>query len=206
MKSKSDLEAYAIMYVVKNKKDDVIAVLLKNGVVLPSNSEDIKIGLAVTEMLKKSKSFKNDFIKLIQREDVVNGITSNMSGNYSNASGFIYDPIDFDDSIFKTTPSISPITNSSSISTASSITKTSPKSSIEKFLLLGQGLFSDYTSMREAEAKAKLAQSAVDLEKAQASSGANKKDSSSSSTKLYVFLGLIGLGMLGFLTYKLSKK
>jgi len=212
MKSKADLEAYAIMYAVKNKKGDVIALLLKNGVVVPSNANDMQVGLVVTQMLKNSKSFTKDFTKLIQSKELVNGLTSNMSGAYSymggaysNANGFVYDPIEFDSSIFQTTTATTTTTQEpkpASTSTAGAI------SGFEKYLLLGQGLFSDYTKMKENEAKVKLANASVELEKiqTQGGNGSAGNGSSFSSTTLYVVLGLVGLGMLGFLTYKLAKK
>ena len=57
MSAKANLGAYGIMYVVQNKKSQVIALLLKNGVVVPSNATDIQIALLVTNLLKVSKSF-----------------------------------------------------------------------------------------------------------------------------------------------------
>lgn len=213
MKSKADLEAYAIMYAVKNKKGDVIALLLKNGVVVPSNANDMQVGLVVTQMLKSSKSFTKDFTKLIQSKELVSGLTSNMSGAYSymggaysNVNGFEYDStFDPTDPLFKSLSSQIPSTASTkpaSTSTAGAI------SGFEKYLLLGQGLFSDYTKMKENEAKVKLANASVELEKIQAQegTGGSGNGSSFSSTTLYVVLGLVGLGMLGFLTYKLAKK
>lgn len=206
MKSKADLEAYAIMYVVKYKKGDVIGLLLKNGVVVPSNANDMQVALVVTEMLKKSKSFKDDFTKLVQNKEVVSGLTSNMSGAYANINGFEYTPIDLGTSIFKTNTATTP-TQSTSSSTASSTSAGAEKtiSAFEKYLLLGQGLFSDYAKMKENEAKVKLANASVELAKAESQSGGNNK-SSATSTTVYVLLGLVGLGMLGYLTYKLSKK
>ena len=58
MKSKESVGAYILMYAVKNKKGDVIALLLKNGVVVPTTANDMQVALVVTEMLKKSKSFE----------------------------------------------------------------------------------------------------------------------------------------------------
>jgi hypothetical protein len=63
MTSKAKVGAYGIMYVVHNKKNEVISLLLKNGVVAPSNATDIQIALLVTNLLKISKSFYRDFSK-----------------------------------------------------------------------------------------------------------------------------------------------
>ncbi len=211
MKSKSDLGAYVIMYSVKNKKGDVIALLLKNGVVVPSNANDMQVALVVTEMLKKSKSFSKDFTKLVQSQDVVNGLTSNMSGAYSNmggayanAYGFEYDTsFNPTDPLFKSLSSQVPA-NTNAPATASNSDKIS---GFEKYLLLGQGLFSDFTKMKENEAKVKLANASVELEKLQSQSASSTTGKSSfSPTTIYVVLGLVGVGLLGFLTYKMVKK
>lgn len=205
MRSKEDLSAYIIMYAVKNKKGDVIALLLKNGVVVPSDSNDMQVALVVTEMLKKSKSFEKDFTKLVQSEDVVSALTSNMSGMYSNmsgynnAQGFVYNPIVFDDSVFGTSTK-TPTTPSKTSATPSSSDKIS---GFEKYLLLGQGLFSDFTKMKENEAKVKLANASVELEKLNKLQSAETKKSSNA---LFIVLGLVGVGLLGFITYKMVKK
>ena len=212
MKSKSDLEAYVIMYVVKNKKGDVLYLLLKNGVVVPSNANDMQVALVITEMLKTSKSFLKDFTKLVQSKDVVDGITSNMSGSYSymggaysNYNGFEYDKsFDPTDPLFKSLPSKLSSTPAKTSTTTSSSDKIS---GFEKYLLLGQGLFSDYTKMKENEAKVKLANASVEMEKLKSENGTGgTKDNEFNATPIYVVLGLIGLGLLGFLTYKMTKK
>jgi hypothetical protein len=220
MKSKSDLGAFIVMYAVKNKKGDVIALLLKNGVVVPSNSNDMQVALVVTEMLKNSKSFEKDFTKLVQSEDVVSGLTSNMSGlysnmggysymggAYSNVNGFTYDSsFDPTDPLFKSLSSQVPTTTPKQTSTT---TSSSDKiSGFEKYLLLGQGLFSDYTKMKENEAKVKLADASIELEKLQSQSGNSGANNGAgfNATPIYVVLGLVGIGLLGFLTYKMVKK
>jgi hypothetical protein len=42
MTSNSNLGAYGIMYVIKTKKNEVISLLLKNGVTVPSNANDLQ--------------------------------------------------------------------------------------------------------------------------------------------------------------------
>ena len=65
MSKNASLGAYGIMYVVQNKKSDVLGLLLRNGVVVPSDASDLTIAMAVTNLLKVSKSFYNDFSKLL---------------------------------------------------------------------------------------------------------------------------------------------
>ena len=54
MNENENLGAYAIMYVVRNKKNEVLSLLLKNGVVVPSNATDVQVGFVVTNLLKES--------------------------------------------------------------------------------------------------------------------------------------------------------
>lgn len=206
MKSNASLGAYVVMYVAKNKKGDAIALLLKNGVVVPSDANDMQVALVITEMLKKSKSFEKDFTKLVQSQDVVSGLSSNMSGMYSNmsgyynAQGFVYDQsFNPTDPLFKGLSSQFPTTTNSTPATSSA----DKISGFEKYLLLGQGLFSDFTKMKENEAKVQLANASVELEKL------NKlptTEAKKSSNVLYIVLGLVGVGLLGFLTYRMVKK
>ena len=86
MNTNASLGAYGIMYVVKNRKSDVLSLLLKNGVVVPSNASDMTIALAVTNLLKVSKSFYLEFTKLLISEDTISGMSANMSG-YTNFTG-----------------------------------------------------------------------------------------------------------------------
>ena len=84
---KTSLGAYAIMYVVKNKKNQVVSLLLKNGVVVPSNASDIQIALLVTNLLKVSKSFYADFSQLLLTQETAEGLLFDLSGSYLNVEG-----------------------------------------------------------------------------------------------------------------------
>ena len=65
MNENENLGAYAIMYVVRNKKSEVLGLLLKNGVVVPSNAQDVQVAFVVTNLLKVSDSFYNEFSELL---------------------------------------------------------------------------------------------------------------------------------------------
>ena len=73
MNENENLGAYAIMYVVQNKKNEVFSLLLKNGVVVPSNATDIQVALVVTNLLKISSSFYDDFVPLLLDEETLTG-------------------------------------------------------------------------------------------------------------------------------------
>ena len=75
------------MYVVKNKKTKLLGLMLKNGVVVPRDSSDMEIALTVTNLLKASKSFYEDFSALFINQEIVDSMSVNMSGSYLNAIG-----------------------------------------------------------------------------------------------------------------------
>lgn len=87
MNNNASLGAYAVMYVVQNKKSEVVNLLLKNGVFVPMNASNMQLALLVTDLLKVSKSFYRDFSLLLLNQDVVSGMSVNMSGSYSNFTG-----------------------------------------------------------------------------------------------------------------------
>jgi hypothetical protein len=87
MNENENLGAYAIMYVVRNKKNEVLGLLLKNGVVVPSNATDVQVAFVVTNLLKISNSFYNEFSELLLDEETVNAVFTNMSGSYMNFTG-----------------------------------------------------------------------------------------------------------------------
>ena len=79
----ANIGALSIMYVVMNKRAEVIALLVKNGVKVPNNASDMQLALLVTNLLKISKAFSRDFNQLITQNEVVSGIFSGFDGNYS---------------------------------------------------------------------------------------------------------------------------
>jgi len=78
-----NLIADSIVYAVQNQKPKVTAILLKNGVVVPNGTSDANLILLVSDVLKKSNPFRNDFINLVANTEYV---SSSFSG-YSNAEG-----------------------------------------------------------------------------------------------------------------------
>jgi hypothetical protein len=172
---------------------------------------DSKHGRNVAEGNDSPAYIEKDFTKLVQSQDVVSGLNSNMSGAYSymggaysNINGFDYTPIDLGTSIFNTTPAT---TTTTPVETSTTTSGSNKISAFEKYLLLGQGLFSDYTKMKENEAKIALANASVELETIKSQNGTGgTKDDEFNATPIYVVLGLVGIGLLGFLTYKMVKK
>ena len=88
--------ALTLVLLVKFYRSQMIALLVKNGIVVNNNATDQKISTLMADLLKVSKSYfkdLNDFItnpKVIQR--IAGGIQqtaqySNMSGSYMKAEG-----------------------------------------------------------------------------------------------------------------------
>jgi hypothetical protein len=205
MSKNASLGAYGIMYVVKNKRSQVIALLLKNGVVVPSNASDITIALAVTNLLKVSKSFYKDFSALLLSQDVVSGMASNMSGSYSNAGGVVDPPFDF--SIFTggATPTTTTETNTSN-------TSTPPKTTSSSTSWLNQGLgllqtgYQGYLQLDDNKTKRVLADASVQI----SSDEVKKKEDTPPPTKLstgaIVGISLLGVTVVGLIVYLIAKK
>ena len=196
MSAKANLGAYGIMYVVQNKKSQVIALLLKNGVVVPSNATDIQIALLVTNLLKVSKSFYRDFSALLLNQDVIVGMSSNMSGSYSNAGGVV-DPV-FDFSIFTggTTTTPKPTTPKTEI-------KSEGKSWLNQGLGLLQTGFQGYLQLDDNKTKRALADASVKI------SETKPTDDTPPPTKLstgaIVGLSLLGVTVVGLIVYFINK-
>ena len=198
MSAKANLGAYGIMYVVQNKKSQVIALLLKNGVVVPSNATDIQIALLVTNLLKVSKSFYRDFSALLLNQDVIVGMSSNMSGSYSNAGGVV-DPV-FDFSIFTggTTTTPKPTTPKTEI-------KSEGKSWLNQGLGLLQTGFQGYLQLDDNKTKRALADASVKI----STDEVTKKDDTPPPTKLstgaIVGISLLGVTVVGLVVYLIIK-
>jgi hypothetical protein len=156
MKTNASLGAYGIMYVVRNRKSEVLGLLLKNGVVVSSNASDMTIALAVTNLLKISKSFYLEFTKLLISQDTINAMSVNMSGSYANVGG---DTKYFDPSVFQG--------GKPNLTTTS--TTTPSKSTSGNVSWLNQGLellqtgFQGYLQLDENKTKRELADASVKI-------------------------------------------
>lgn len=200
MGKNASLGAYGIMYVVQKKKSKVIALLLKNGVVVPSNATDIQIALLVTNLLKVSKSFYRDFSALLLSQDVIFGMSSNMSGSYSNAGGVV-DPV-FDFSIFTGGNSTTTTTTPKPTTTA---TNTSSTSWLNQGLGLLQTGFQGYLQLDDNKTKRALADASVKI----STDEVTKKDDTPPPTKLstgaIVGISLLGVTVVGLVVYLIIK-
>jgi hypothetical protein len=223
MSKNASLGAYGIMYVVQNKKSDVLGLLLRNGVVVPSDASDLTIAMAVTNLLKVSKSFYNDFSKLLLNTDVIYGMSANMSGSYSNMSG--YSNITGDSEWCKNTKNKTETPNAYKILCKDSTTldtsifttetkdtkDTKPKKEGSGWLNQGLGLlqegFAGYLQLDDNKTKRELANASMIIAQ---SGGSTTIDGTPPpkglSTGAIVGISLLGVTVVGLIIYVITKK
>ena len=68
MAKNTTLGAEALLRVIQMKRAEVVALLLKYGQVVSPTTPDVEIALMVTGYAKKSESFYNAFMKIIDRQ------------------------------------------------------------------------------------------------------------------------------------------
>lgn len=206
MNENENLGAYAIMYVVHNNRNEVISLLLKNGVVVPSNAQDIQIGLLVTNLLKVSSSFYDDFVPLVLNEETFSGMSSNMSGSYSNAGG----NADFCGNIAnkESSPSSYKLLCENSTATNSTTSTTSTKPSwLNKGLDILQTGFQGYLQLDENKTKRALADASVKVSQDIVKNNELAPTTSKKlSTGAIVGISLLGVTVVGLVVYLIAKK
>lgn len=206
MNENANLGAYGIMYVVKNKRNEVISLLLKNGVVVPSNAYDIQIALLVTNLLKVSKSFYNDFIPLLLNEETVDAMSSNMSGSYANVGG----NADFcgNTANKESSPSSYKLLcgDSSATTTSSSTSNQSQSSFIKRGLDFLQSSVKDYLQYDDNKTKRELANASVKISENEVKKGEALPPKKGLSTGAIVGISLLGATVVGLVVYLIAKK
>lgn len=197
----ANLGAYGIMYVIQTKRSEVVSLLLKNGVVVPSNASDMQIGLLVTNLLKVSKSFYKDFSALLLSQTTIAGMSSNMSGSYANVVG---DGNTFDLSQYlSSTPSTSTPTPTA---TPTSTPKQTP-SWLNQGLSLLQTGFQGYLQLDDNKTKRALADASVQISNDNVTTSTNTPPPPTGlSTGAIVGLSLLGVTVVGLVVYLIAKK
>ena len=206
MNQNENLGAYAIMYVVQNKKNEVVSLLLKNGVVVPSNAQDIQIAFVVTNLLKLSNSFYNDFVPLLLNEETLTGMSSNMTGSYANAGG----NADFCGNTANKTESPSSYKLLCGDSTDTTTTNSSTKSSAS-WLNQGLGLlqtgFQGFLQLDDNKTKRALADASVKISNDEIIKGETIPPTKTGlGTGAIVGISLLGVTVVGLVIYLIAKK
>jgi hypothetical protein len=199
MGKNASLGAYGVMYVVQNKRSEVVALLLKNGVVAPSNATDMQLALLVTNLLKVSKSFYRDFSALLLSQDVVAGMSSNMSGSYANIEGFDFSPREFKPLDFGKYGNTTTTTTPKPTTIA---TNTSSTSWLNTGLGLLQDGFKGYLQLDDNKTKRALADATVKISE-------TKEETPPPPTKLstgaIIGISLLGVTVVGLVVYLIVK-
>ena len=194
--------AQGLLQVISLKRNEIVALLLKHGIVVNSTDSDMSIAVQVTNLAKTSKSFYNAFMKLLLDKDVVKSLYSSMDG-YSNAGGVFYDPMKIDWGSSTTTPS-----TTTPPTTPSKDTKTKGSGQwLTTGLNLLQTGFNGYLQLDDNKTKRELAAASVKVVEAGGNPMSNTPaPAASSNTALYVILGIVGVSVIGLVVYLATKK
>ena len=209
MNENENLGAYAIMYVVRNKKNEVLGLLLKNGVVVPSNATDIQVAFVVTNLLKISNSFYNEFSELLLDEETVNAVFSNMSGSYYNYTG-AGDSAYCKNTANKTESSYKILCKDYVDTSASSTTSTKTDKDSESWINQGLNLlqtgFQGFLQLDDNKTKRDLANASVKISTNEVTKGETPPPPTKLSTGAIVGISLLGVTVVGLVVYLIAKK
>lgn len=208
MSKTANLGALSIMYVVVNKRAEVIALLIKNGVKVPNNATNMQLALLVTNLLKISKPFFRDFNELLSQKEVISGIFQGFDGSYSNAFGkskpFSNLPT-FDKDLF-------PNSTTSTTTTPAKETKTGGNFWGNALGLLQTG-FQGYLALDENKTKRELANASVQIKQSDVSlaekgilPSGNTPTPTGLSTGAIIGLSVLGIAVVGGVLYLALKK
>lgn len=212
MSKNANLGALSIMYVVINKRAEVIALLVKNGVQVPSNATDMQLALMVTNLLKVSKAFGKDFNKLLSQKEVISGIFQGFDGSYSYVNNYFSNLPTFDQNLFS-----SPATPSVATTTATTSSTKSDNSSSPSWLAQGLNLlqtgFQGYLALDQNKTQRELANASVQIKQtdlALADKGILPSGNTPTPTGLskgaIVGLSVLGIAVVGGVLYFALKK
>jgi len=196
MNELSNLGADVIVNSINEYREDVIALLLKNGVIVPSDLTNYELSQVVTELLKNSTNFQKEFVEFIGSIMVLNSELE-MSG-YSNIAGNFFD--------FSVPPSPFSTNTTTPSSTAGSTTttNTTPKTgfTLDKGLdIISKGL-NAFLTLDTNKTNRALADASVKTSQSGGGGGGvvsqdTYRDTEKSNTTLYVVLALVGILVVG---------
>lgn len=200
MDEKINLGASIIVSAVNNNRSQVTDLLLKNGVVAPSNLTDFQLAQVVTELLKSSKNFQKEFLAFISHPDTIE-TTVGMSG-YSNVSGSFADNFSVAPSPFSSLSTAFTTNGASSLTgMPATSTSTAPKTgfTVDKILNVFAQSLNAYLQLDTNKTNRALANASV----VNAQSGGTIPEtqiadvSKKSNTTMYVVLAILGIAVVG---------
>ena len=198
--------AMTLVLLVQNYKSQLIALLLKNGVVIPNGASDQQIAVLVANLLKVSKSFENDLNKFVKNPKVIEVLAGKNQQNvqYFRADGYMnMTQSEDDDNVLNTT---------------STNTTTPAKSGFFSNLNLGDlfgkalGAFASYdsnlTARQIARERAKLGLPVKEVltpteikEKAEE----DKKKKDGIGTTAIVLISVVSIALIGTIIYFVAR-
>lgn len=214
MSKNANLGALSIMYVVMNKRAEVIALLVKNGVQVPINATDMQLALLVTNLLKISKSFSRDFNKLVSQKEVVSGIFSGFDGSFSYVNNYFSNLPTFNKDLFGTTgtPATSTLADINATNTSNKAKKEGGGFFNNALSLLQTG-FQGYLALDENKTKRALADASVQIKQSDVSlaekgilPSGNTPAPTGLSTGAIVGLSVLGIAVVGGVLYLALRK
>jgi hypothetical protein len=225
--------AMTLVLLVNKYRSQMVALLLKNGVVVPQNATDQDVAMLMVNLLKVSKSFSNDLNTFLSNPKVLEVVAGGMnqtaqylkmSGNgFMNASGFQAPSIsptlnlqsqyglDFSSNTTTTPPETTASSGSTPSGTGSSWW-TGVKNNYADWIsggikLLGT-LSTNNANSHIADAQATIAQAggggAVDTS-VTGDTGDGSKKTTKTSTATVVLLSLTGVAVVGAIVYFVMK-
>lgn len=210
--------ALTLVLLVKLYRNQMISLLVKNGVLVPENASEQQITTLMANLLKVSKSFSQDLSNFISNPSVANMITSGIqqTAQYSNMSGKGYMNSTGGEDGFTDTGESAPV--DPVLDSANTGTATPPKKgffsdfNLSDFLNSSMKLFGDYTKGKSDE---KIAEARVLVEQAKAQGKEyftdpttgekvkinDDKPKDGLSTTTIVVLSLVGVALLGTVVF-----
>jgi hypothetical protein len=189
MKNKHELGAIIILNIAKNNRPEVNALLLRNGVSLPNEASDLQVAQVLTELLKKSKTFKNEFLKLVENSQVLN--------EFSNVDGKIdFSQYNVPNTFNGTVKPLYANTLTSSIKTPEATKSSGTGFTLDKGLGVFSQALNGFLQYNQNLTDQKLAEASI-AQSNSSGGNVNPDDGKGMGTGMTVLLILLGLGAVG---------
>lgn len=223
-KSTPAMGALTLVLLVQKYRSQMIALLVKNGIVVPNNASDQQIASLMASLLKVSKSYFKDLNDFLMNPKVVEVIAGGIkqTAQYSrmSGSGFMSAVGDEEDDFYDT--ETDPVTGGTVTNTSGT---TPPKKGFFSGINLGdlitRGLetFGNYTKA-QSDAEIARQRALIEQAKAEAIKAGNesyidpttgqkvdvKDDKTGLSTTTIVLISLGGVALIGTIIFLLARK
>jgi hypothetical protein len=219
VKPTGEMGALTLVLLVNMYRNQMVSLLLKNGVAVENNATDEQVALLMGNLLRVSKSFYNDLNAFLSNPSVAEKIAFAIqnTADYLQMSGSKYMNVFGDNEIpsgigFQSQYGL----NLGNVSTSDSTQSTDTKKSFWSNLNLGD-LFSKslsgFLAYDTNKANTKIAGYQAQIAQAGGfvpninvpKNGGTKEDEPKSNTTLIVVLSLVGVALIGTIVYFVAK-